>query len=459
MRRHLVGALERRALDFLPGLPARVGGVLGPLGLDRHVLDERAAEGDVEDLDPAAHPEDRQPAVERTLGELELEDVAKRLGRREVLGRLLAVARGVDVPAAAEEDPVAHVERVLEVPVHAREAEADAAGKRDRPLEADRGVVAEVVQPQREADDRFPSVAPLTGHFYRSRPRVAATQRRRRMATEQVSDSGGTDERTAEFVAEWRNAAYNCYSLGPQVLPRGLPGHAGHARRGPHAHVLPRQRRGDGEGPPRYRGRGPRLRPLHAVRRVRAALPEHPLHRRLLPLPHAHGRPRQGGARARRRERASTSRSGSGGTSSPTNTRASPCSTGRRSRRSTCADWAAGPRPADRRRDRHVLRLRGRVLPHDRPARGGADPQEGGRRVRPHAASSGAAAGRPRRWATSTRRGASPSTTSPTGARSARSGSSSSTRTTTSPSPRTTRATSARTTTSRSSSSSSSSPS
>ena len=36
---------------------------------------------------------------------------------------------------------------------------------------------------------------------------------------------------------------------------------------------------------------------------MRAALPEHPVHRRLLPLPHPHGRRRQGGARARRRQR------------------------------------------------------------------------------------------------------------------------------------------------------------
>ncbi len=246
--------------------------------------------------------------------------------------------------------------------------------------------------------------------------------------------------------------------VGPQVLPRGLPGHAGHARRGPHPYVLPRQRRGDGEGPPRYRGRGPRLRPLHAVRRVRAALPEHPLHRRLLPLPHADGRPRQGGAGARRRERhppaalAALERAHrrAQGRARPQRDAGLPGARGRLGR---------GPRPADRRRDRHVLRLRGRVLPHDASR---ARWRRSSRRRASSSAScrsSGAAAGRPRRWATSTRRGASPSTTSPTGARSARSGSSSSTRTTTSPSPRTTRATSARTTTSRSSSSSSSSPS
>ena len=39
--------------------------------------------------------------------------------------------------------------------------------------------------------------------------------------------------------------------LGPQVLPRGLPGDAGHARRAPHADGVPRQRRRDGQGPTR----------------------------------------------------------------------------------------------------------------------------------------------------------------------------------------------------------------
>jgi heterodisulfide reductase subunit D len=43
------------------------------------------------------------------------------------------------------------------------------------------------------------------------------------MATEQVSDSGGTDGRTAEFVAEWRNAAYNCYSSGHKFCREVCP--------------------------------------------------------------------------------------------------------------------------------------------------------------------------------------------------------------------------------------------
>lgn len=43
------------------------------------------------------------------------------------------------------------------------------------------------------------------------------------MATREVSDSGGPDERTAEFVAEWRNAAYNCYSSGHKFCREVCP--------------------------------------------------------------------------------------------------------------------------------------------------------------------------------------------------------------------------------------------
>jgi heterodisulfide reductase subunit D len=43
------------------------------------------------------------------------------------------------------------------------------------------------------------------------------------MATEQVSDSGGSDGRTTEFVAEWRNAAYNCYSSGHKFCREVCP--------------------------------------------------------------------------------------------------------------------------------------------------------------------------------------------------------------------------------------------
>ena len=62
-------------------------------------------------------------------------------------------------------------------------------------------------------------------------------------------DANGDERLTEEFVERWRDNAYGCFSSGPQVLPRGLPGHAGHAQREPHADGVPRQHRRDGEGP------------------------------------------------------------------------------------------------------------------------------------------------------------------------------------------------------------------
>ena len=198
--------------------------MLGPLGLHGDVLDERAAERDVEDLDPAAHAEDGQAAVERALGELELEGVAERLGRREVLGRLLPVARGVDVAAAAEEDPVAGVQRVLEVPVDAREREADAAGERDRPLVADPGVVAEVVQAQREADDRLLRSLLMPSTFI-SRVALESAQPSEggEWQHDKVTDSGDERQRGRGVVEEWRNAAYNCFSSGHKFCREVCP--------------------------------------------------------------------------------------------------------------------------------------------------------------------------------------------------------------------------------------------
>jgi Fe-S oxidoreductase len=43
------------------------------------------------------------------------------------------------------------------------------------------------------------------------------------MATREVNDSGGNDGRTAEFVAEWRNAAYNCFSSGHKFCREVCP--------------------------------------------------------------------------------------------------------------------------------------------------------------------------------------------------------------------------------------------
>ena len=248
--------------------------------------------------------------------------------------------------------------------------------------------------------------------------------------------------------------------LGPQVLPRGLPGHAGDARRDAtrptafHANVVAME-----QGPPDDRGRRRGLRPLHAVRRLRAALPEHALHRRLLPLPHAHGRPGQGDARARRRAGHPPAGAGSAGTELTDALGTSPCS-------------------ADVGSQDHVRRLGDRPRPSRSAARRSSSATARPRSTAPRSrapsrrccrrpasssascASSGAAAGRPRemgyvdagtalrraqrRRLARRRREAHPRA---------------STRTTTSRSPRTTRATSATTTTSRSCSSSSSSPS
>ena len=58
--------------------------------------------------------------------------------------------------AAAEEKAVHRVERLVEMAaVDARKRQGHAPGERDGPLVADAGVVAEVVEADREADDGF----------------------------------------------------------------------------------------------------------------------------------------------------------------------------------------------------------------------------------------------------------------------------------------------------------------
>ena len=230
--------------------------MLGPLGLERGVLDESAAERDVQDLDSAAHTEDWQAALERSLDELELEGIAPRLGDAQVLGRRLAVEARVDVPAAAEQDPVAGVERVFEVAADARQHHPDAAGERQRLLEADAAVVAEVVQAQREADNRFPRPAGHADTYIRGlgsklgdpvgSPHGDADPQERHDAADFARRSGqrGLEPGVPRRVAERR---LQLLQLGPQVLPRGLPGDAGHAGRGPYADGLPRERRRDGQ--------------------------------------------------------------------------------------------------------------------------------------------------------------------------------------------------------------------
>ena len=157
--------------------------------------------------------------------------------------------------------------------------------------------------------------------------------------------------------------------LGPQVLPRGLPGDAGHAQREPHPDRVPRQHRGDGAGQPDGRRRGRRLRPLHPVRRLRAALPEHPVHRRLLPAPDPD-------------REASSRRCGrwpcNPGVEQPDWKRWVEATLDAKSEpvldvpvaQENVARLGRGLGPADRRRDDPVRRLRGRLLPDQRrPAR------------------------------------------------------------------------------------------
>ena len=166
-----------------------------------------------------------------------------------------------------------------------------------------------------------------------------------------------------------------------QVLPRGLPGHAGDPQRVLDAHGVPRERRRDGTR--RARGRGHRrgLRQLHPVRGVRTALPEHSVHGRLLPVPHPDRRRRQGGPRPGRRQ--GRPPAGVADLERP-HRRTDPRAGARRHRdqpgqRPQLGRWA---RPPDRRRDRSVRRLRGRLLPHVRAAGRRPDPASGWVRVR-----------------------------------------------------------------------------
>jgi hypothetical protein len=135
--------------------------VLHRLGAQRDILDERASESDVQDLDAPAHAEDREAAVERLRKELELEGVASGIGDREQLVRLLAVPRRLDVAPSAEEDPVADGEGLPEaLAVEPGQHEGNAARKSDRALMPHPGIVAEVEQAHRETDDRFSEPVP-----------------------------------------------------------------------------------------------------------------------------------------------------------------------------------------------------------------------------------------------------------------------------------------------------------
>ncbi len=109
-----------------------------------------------------------------------------------------------------------------------------------------------------------------------------------------------------EFAERWRDNAYGCFSSGHKFCREVCPvmqvtRNENHTPTAFHASIVAMEK-----GLRRGRGRRRRLRPLHPVRRVRAALPEHADDRRLLPPPHPHRRRREGdaGADGRDRERA-----------------------------------------------------------------------------------------------------------------------------------------------------------
>ena len=95
------------------------------------MLDEVAAAKHVQELEAAADRERRQVALERRLEEPQLACIAVglgRVGRRMPVG---AVVRRVDVDAAREDDPVEHVERLLDRVLARRHDERPAPGLLD----------------------------------------------------------------------------------------------------------------------------------------------------------------------------------------------------------------------------------------------------------------------------------------------------------------------------------------
>ena len=144
------------------------------------------------------------------------------------------------------------------------------------------------------------------------------------------------------FVEQWRDNAYGCFSSGHKFCREVCPvmqvtRNENHTPTAFHASIVAME-----QGLVERRGRRRRLRPLHAVRRLRAALPEHALHRRLLPPPHAHGRRREGDARADGRDRQRAARPGGSGTSGSRRTTTSRCSARRACSQEHVADWAIG---------------------------------------------------------------------------------------------------------------------
>ena len=170
--------------------------------------------------------------------------------------------------------------------------------------------------------------------------------------------------------------------LRPQVLPRGLPGDAGDPQRVVDADRVPRQRRGDGEG----RARRSRTSPPTTSTAPSAAPASCAAPTRCSPATSTGSAPAPW-TWSRRCARSPSS----SGVHQPawqtwnerTNERTHEPVLGETPvSQEHVRDWADGLDLADRRRDRAVRRLRGRVLPHLRPARRRPDPAAGRLRVR-----------------------------------------------------------------------------
>ena len=126
--------------------------MLTPVLAQAHILDHRAAAGDVQDLHAATDAEDRQPAGDRGGGQGELELVALGLDRGQQRVRLLPVPDGIDVATGGQhhcvKPPEHRLDRLGQLGQHHRHATS----RVERTLHADAAVVAEVVQAGRDSD-------------------------------------------------------------------------------------------------------------------------------------------------------------------------------------------------------------------------------------------------------------------------------------------------------------------
>ncbi len=79
------------------------------------MLVERPAAGDVEDLHPAADAEQRDATLQRASRQRDLEAVAVRIGPDGLRMRLGAVALGIDVGAASQDQRVDAIEELVRI--------------------------------------------------------------------------------------------------------------------------------------------------------------------------------------------------------------------------------------------------------------------------------------------------------------------------------------------------------